>query len=119
MEPRRRRGWPGLVAAGAVVAGALYLLHGPVAVWYVRGAIAGATSTQEEEAALCRANHWVHAGYTPTYGVRTFDAGGAEIRPWQDGNYDAVATVRLTWSDGQTVERRLLSTHPLGCVFGE
>ncbi len=69
--------------------------------------------------ALCTANAWVHRGFTPTYSVTCEDTEGLEVRTWEDGRYDEVALVRLQWSSTESVERRLLSTEPLGCVFGE
>jgi hypothetical protein len=94
-------------------------VHPYLAIAYLQRTIAGATSASAETEALCRANRWFHSGYTPTYDVTTRDADGAELRPWQDGSYERVAWVRLTWSTGQSVERTLLTRDALGCVFGE
>ena len=69
--------------------------------------------------ALCRANRWFHRGLTPTYQVSCRDASGAELRPWEDGRYDDVAAITLRWRSGHEVDRQLLSTRPLSCVFGE
>jgi hypothetical protein len=110
-----------LAAAGlvAVVVAALLLLGPRVAVSYLAAEIADATTEDAELEALCRANRWVHRGLTPTYQVSCRDASGAELRPWEDGRYDDVVAITLRWMSGQEVERQLLSTRPLSCVFGE
>ncbi|MCA9688196.1 MAG: hypothetical protein R3A51_16280 [Nannocystaceae bacterium] len=104
---------------GVGVLALLLLLARDLATLYLRHAIASAANEEDEREALCRANRWVHAGFTKTYSVECEDAEGGELRPWQDGAYDRVAVVRLRWTNGVSVERRLISTKPLDCVFGE
>ena len=108
----------GIVVAAVGLVG-VYFASPYVAVGYVARAIAGAATPEAEAEALCRANRWVHSGFTPTYSVATRDAAGVDLRPWQDGNYKSVAEVELTWSTGQVVRRVLLGRDGLGCVFGE
>lgn len=111
-----------LVAVAGLVAVVLAaaLLVGPrIAVFYLAAEITDATTEDAELEALCRANRWVHRGLTPTYQVDCRDASGAALRPWEDGRYDDVAAITLRWTSGQEVERELLSTRPLSCVFGE
>ncbi|WAS89804.1 hypothetical protein [Nannocystis punicea] len=115
-RPRARRLVLTIVACLAVGA---YFVYPYAVVAYLARSIAAATTAEAETAALCRANQWFHAGRTPTYSVATHDRDGAELRPWQDGSYDRVAKVTLTWMTGQSVERVLLTRDGLDCVFGE
>lgn len=108
-----------VVLVVGIVGVAVYFAYPYVVVGYLKRGIEAATTAEAETAALCRANHWVHSGFAPTYQVGARDAGGAELRPWQDGGYDRVAAVTLTWSTGQAVDRTLLTREGLGCVFGE
>lgn len=114
-----RRGLVIGLAVAAVGLVGVYFVCPYVAVGYVTRAIAGAATPEAEAEALCRANRWVRSGFTPTYSVTTRDAAGVELRPWQDGAYESVAEVELTWSTGQVVRRVLLGRVGLGCVFGE
>ena len=110
------------MAAGAVLVGAAALagaLRGSAAAWYLRGEIAGAASAEAEAAALCRANRWSQGGLGASYQLRAFAGSGAEVRPWADGDFEGVAEVEITWSDGQQVRRRLLRPRALGCLLGE
>jgi hypothetical protein len=115
-RPRARRYVLALVACVAVVG---YFLYPYAVVAYLARSIAGATTASAETEALCQANRWLHAGRAPTYSVTTRDAGGADLRPWQDGSYERVASVTLTWMTGQSVTRTLLTRDGLDCVFGE
>lgn len=108
-----------ILTALTLVIAALVLAGPRLAIAYLAAQITRAATPDEETAALCQANRWVHTGYTPTYSVTCHDSSGHEVRPWVDGDYARVAVVTLRWSTGQSVERRLLSADPLGCVFGE
>lgn len=101
-----------------IVVGA-YFVYPYAMVAYLARAIAAATTASEETEALCRANHWFHSGWAPTYSVATRDRDGAALRPWQDGAYERVAAVTLSWRTGQSVSRELLTREGLSCVFGE
>lgn len=109
----------GTVGVFVGLTAALYLLYPHAAVAYLARSIAAATTAEDETAALCQANRWVHRGLAPTYSVTARDAQGAELRPWLDGSYDRIAAVTLTWTTGRAVERTLLSREGLSCVFGE
>lgn len=111
---------PLIILAALILVIAALVLAGPrLAIAYLASQITAAATPDDETAALCQANRWVHHGYTPTYSVTCHDLAGLEVRPWLDGDYARCAVVSLQWSTGQSVERRLFSPAPLGCVFGE
>ncbi len=103
-----------------LVVGVSLIVGGPrLAVVYVARQIATAEDEHAEVLALCRANAWARRSYTPSYSVLCWDAAGEELRPFADGRYDDVVSIQIRWQSGQEVRRRLLSTAPLFCVFGE
>lgn len=117
---RRRRRWPIALAVLGSLALVLALeVPQRVLTYWVAKDIERATSADEETEALCRANRWFHDGLALGYSVRVFDRDGAELQPWKDGSYDRVARVVLRWSNGREIDRTLVSTRPLSCVFGE
>ncbi len=108
------------IAIAVLVVSLAVVVGGPrLAVAYVARQIAQAEDPGAEMHALCRANSWARSSYTPSYSVSCWDAAGDELRPWQDGRYDEVASITIRWQSGQEVRRRLISTAPLACVFGE
>lgn len=109
----------GTLGVFAGLAAALYLLYPHAVVAYLARSIAAATTAEEETAALCQANRWLHRGLAPTYSVTARDARGLDLQPWRDGSYDRVAAVTLRWTTGRAVERTLLAREGLACVFGE
>ncbi len=100
-----------------ILAGRLLLPR--AAVRYLKHDIERASTEAEELAALCRANHWVHDGITPTYSVIAEDHEGREFQPTRDGRYDQVAAVTIRWMNGVEVRRVLLGREVLSCVYGE
>ncbi len=107
-----------IVGIIALILAGRWLLPG-AATLYLKHGIERAETEAEERAALCRANHWVHDGVTPTYMVIAEDHAGHEIKPHLDGRYDQVAVVTLRWMNGVEVRRALLGREVLSCVYGE
>jgi hypothetical protein len=109
----------GVVVAGLLALGFGLGAHKYVASHWLAREIRTAGDADAEVRAFCAANRWVQRGFAPTYSVQAFAADDHEIRPWQDGDYERVATVTLRWRGGAEVTRTLLTTRPLGCIFGE
>ncbi|PCC67176.1 hypothetical protein SAMN02745121_09036 [Nannocystis exedens] len=103
-----------MIAVALALAAAVYFLHPYAVVAYLARSIAAATTASGETEALCRADRWVRPGRAPTYPVGTRDR--AALRPWQDGSYERVAAVTLTWTTGQSVTRELPTRDGLSCV---
>jgi hypothetical protein len=78
-------------------------------------------AAQTSDAELNAASLMNRSAHTWTYGytVETEDPQGNAIRPWETGDYNAVATVIVTWDDGTTVRRDVINRDSLSYVFGE
>ena len=113
----RRRG---IVLSLIVASGVAVLLFGQgLGTWYVKMRISVASSPEGELEAFRLANispsrHLAHA-----YRVEAYDATGMEVKPTVTGDYRSVASVRLTWHNGQTVNRNLLNPQSLSYIYGE
>ena len=78
-------------------------------------------AAQTSDAELDAASLMNRSAHTWTYGytVETEDSHGNAIRPWQTGDFNAVATVIITWDDGTTVRRDVINPDSLTYVFGD
>ena len=106
------------VSVLAVLGFAVLFFRKDIGTIYVKWRIVEARTPAEELAAYRLANtsahRWAHG-----YAIEAADESGIDVRPHVTGDYERVAFVRLTWSNGATVHRRLMNRDSLSYIYGE
>lgn len=115
--PKRKVIVVSVFAAVAAIVPVAYF-HRDVATWYVARQLRMANSPDSELRACVHINHLSHV-WTYGYRVEAEDTATNEIKPWETGDYESVAAVRITWDNGVTVRRVIVNRRSREYVLGE